>query len=366
MSLSNQIIDFNDDINKVIFKQLIANIPEQIKTASVVDSEKKQSLNEEEFALVILTKEGSTLKKFPINDAANTWLSAQYFAKTAEKLPVKARVIAAGHLKTACAFHNVEIPEKLQKVAGASLASNRYTEAYDMTKVAHVTPEFEKVAADGSKDFYALRENYAMPSAEFVKKAAAFFIDFKFDFDAADRNEYASNVLSRANTLGVDLGEQRNELRKFAGEGYGDNIGLQIRKRQSLLDTKPELSHALSKLASHRETTEASTFAKALHAFDKKAGFERYYGSYLDDAYKSTFDKDFSKEASGYTWESGSGDISVSEKELVKAAEEKYETIKGYFGETLAKQFKKHGSQIFASLPDDAKEVIAKIAKGKV
>ena len=54
------------------------------------------------------------------------------------------------------------------------------------------------------------------------------------------------------------------------------------------------------------------------------------------------------------------------ETKVEKAAEEKYEKIKSYFGETLAGSLKKHAVAIFDSLPTDAKTTIAKIVRGDI
>jgi hypothetical protein len=365
MSLHNQVLDFSDDTEKQIFKDVASGVPGHLKTASVVQGPDLEKLASSEFALLILTKEGSTLRKFPINDSANTWMSCQYFEKTAGKLPPVAQKIAAANLKRACALYGIEATEKVAAANIGNIAGNKYNESLDFTKRAEPV-KFESFVEDGSEHFYALPGRYAMPNPEFVKKAAQYFVDFEREFaDAQDRHQFAENVLARAEELETPL-EHKATLKKYAGEGYGDILDTQIRMREELLQHKPEMQAALKKLASHRADTEASVFAKALYAFDKKASLERYYGRALSDAFRSTFETRFTKEASGYTWDSESADLSVNEKELVKAAEEKYDKIKGYFGASVADQLKKHAVAIFDSLPSDAKEVIAKIAKGKI
>lgn len=365
MSLCNQILDFTDDHSKSLFADICKSVPELYKTASIVDAERSVKLESHEHALVAITKEGSVMRKYPINDAANTWLSCQYFEKTAHKLPTTAKTITATQLKLACAIHNVEPTPAVTKLASDKIQSNRYHEAKDMKKTAHVI-ETEAVTTDGSTHFYALNNRYPMPDSSFVKQAATYFEQYEKEFtDAEDRHVFAANVLARAGELNVSL-ENQELLSKYAGEGYGDIVETQLKLRQELLWHKPEMSGALDKLASKRAETEPAVFAKVLHAFDKHAGLDRYHGRAIADGYQSTFERRFTKTASGYRWEDESTGMSITEKELEKVADEKYSAIKGYFGSSVADQLKKHAVSIFESLPVNAKEVIVKIAKGQV
>lgn len=366
MSLCNQVLDVADDVNRVLLKEIVkvATPPEMVKKANVSTREIKEKLNREDFALLALTKEGSELRKFAINDAANCWLSCQYFEKTAHKLPPRAQEIAGAMLKKACAIFNLEETPKLKKLSSVH-TSNIYNEALDMNKVA-AKIETEAVTPDDSKHFYALNTNYAMPNREYVEKAASYFVDYEKDFaDASDRHMFANNVLARAKELNMPL-DKIASLAKYAGEDYGDTLEIQIRQRKDLLQAKPEMSAALEKIAAYKNELPAEEFAKLLFTFDKKASLTRYYDGYLADAFKATFERRFTKQASGYSWESSDGELSCNEKELESAFEKKAEKIKGYFGVTVANQLKKHGCSLFESLPSDAKETIAKIVKGQL
>lgn len=365
MSLSNQVLDFSDDTNKALLKEILSEqkLPDLVKTANIATRDAQEKLPQGDFALVAFTKEGSELRKYPINDAANTWLSCQYFEKTAHKLPLRARGVAALMLKRACAVFDIQETPLVKKAHTLPLTSNLYYESYDMTKTAQPIA-VEAVTPDDSKHFYALEGRYPMATPEFVKKASQYFVDHEKNFkDPLDRHSFASNVLERAKEFKMDL-EQKDILSKYASAEYGDILETQIRMRQDLLQAKPELSEALTKVASYKAELPPKDFAKLLHSFDKKASLDKYYDGYLADAYKSTFETRFTKVASGYSYDSDEG--SVSEKELTKAFEDKYDKVKGYFGPTVANELKKHGCAIFDSLPKDAKEVITKIAKGQI
>jgi hypothetical protein len=347
MSLCNQVLDLTDDTSKKLLKEILegSEVPAMVKTAQVATRAAQEKFNRADYALIAITKEGSELRKYPINDAANTWLSCRYFEKTAHKLPTRAREVTATMLK------RVFRP------------GNLYYEAYDMSKTAQPVA-VETVQRDGSKHFYALGDKYAMPNPEFIKRAGQYFVEHEKSFtDPLERHTFAHNVLERAKELQVEL-MQKEALEKYAGASYGDLLETQIRMRHDLVQAKPELGEALTKVASYKKELQPQEFAKLLHGFDKKASLDKYYGGYLADPYKSTFETRFTKVASGYSYDSDEGH--VSEKELTKAFEDKYDKVKGYFGPTVADQLKKHGCEIFASLPKDAKEVITKIAKGQI
>jgi hypothetical protein len=368
MALVHQIVDFVDDINRSILKEAAANIPAHLKDAKILTAEERERLEPEQFALVMRTKEAQVLKKFPVNDEANTWLSCRYFEKTSEQLPYVAQKVAATHLKRACDIYGLESHEAINKLASNEIKTNRYDEVKSWTedRLHKQSVKLAKVEHDGSKHFYALGNHYAMPNPEYVKKAAAYFVDHLKEFsDAEDRSVFAENVRARAKELEVSLEKKAEEsLRAYASDAYGDLIGTQLKLREELLSFKPEMSQALSKLAAHRADTDPQTFAKALFLFDKKAGLTRYYDGFLSDAFKATFGTMFSKKASEYSWEDEGSGLSINAKDLEKAADAKYEKIKGYFGSTVADQLKKHAVSIFESLPKDAKETIIKIAKG--
>lgn len=364
VGLINQVIDIVDDVNKGILKK--ASIPEQFKTAGILTAEEREALPKEDFALVIMTKEGQELKKFPVNDAANTWLSCHYFSNTHEVIPDGAMKIAASNLKVACALYDLPVPEIVKQAAVEGVQTNIYEES---TKS---EDKVIKVAYDSSHSqgttYYALGNRYPMPTPEFVKKAEEYFDRHWHDFkDASDRYEFAKNVSNRAKELSVKVAS--TNIKKYASDSFGSVIAKEILVRKDLLDGNDKLSSALNKLASHVEDTDPSTFAKALHIFDKKAGIEKYYDRGVRDAYRATFEnsEEVDKLASfGYRWEDAVSGVSVDEASLVKCADTKYDKIKGYFGPTLADSLKKQAVAIFESLPNDAKVVIAKIANGSI
>ena len=367
MALVHQIIDFVDDTDKSILKLATAQVPDHLKSGAVLSVEDRERLGSENFALVLHTKEAQVLKKFPVTDEVNSWLSCRYFEKTSDQLPFVAQKIAASNLKRACLIFNLDVPPMVSKLASVSINGNKYDEVKSMKedKMHRSSVKTAQVSPDNSENFYALGDRYPMPDASYVKKAADYFSAHHKEFtDAEDRSVFAAHVRARASELDAVLEKQASVLlQSYAGDSYGDSVERQLKLREEILQHKPEMVEALSKLASHKASTTPEVFAKALYLFDKKARVTKHYDSFIADAFKSTFGN-FRKTASAYSWEDEQSDVSVSGSALEKAAEDKYEKIKSYFGATLADSLKKHAVAIFDSLPADAKVTIAKIANG--
>jgi hypothetical protein len=150
-------------------------------------------------------------------------------------------------------------------------------------------------------------------------------------------------------------------LNKYAGFDYSSDLSAHLSSRRKLIEGNPVFEEALNKLAAYQSSTDPATFAKVLHGFDKRAGIDKYYDKYLSDPFLSTFSS--VKTASALYEIDG---ITINEGDIEKLATDKYEILKTYFGPTLADGLKKEGSAAFTALPDDAKEVIARISNGEI
>lgn len=361
MSLSIQILDLYDDLGGTQLKDLVSTAPSFMKTAEVATKDVASKLPTESFALHALTKEGSRLKKYPMHTPADTWLSCAYFEKNAHKLPRQAARIAATHLKVACEKFNLDTKECISKLASnENPISNLYVEETDGLRKVASQAIIEPRPSEGS---YALPGMYPLFHEGHIKKATSYFEEHHRAFSTSDKHEFASNVLARAAELNISTEDHTfAPLKKVAGDQYGDRVEAQINLRRKIVDGDVEATISLEKVAMAKDKLEANKFAELLSAWDIENSMNNVYGKSIVDPYESTFDS-ITKE-SGYLWEDSTSGESLTGKELEKAASSKYDTIKGYFGETLANSLKKHGSEIFESLPSDAKTLIARIAKG--
>lgn len=116
---SGLIFDVYDDRGGELLKSIYGNSPnfsEQVKEASYLSSDERQSLPDDVFALVMVD-DNSKLRKFACVDPGNTELSVQYFLQTAGNLPEEAQKVAAHNLCVACSWYDITPPEELEKMA---------------------------------------------------------------------------------------------------------------------------------------------------------------------------------------------------------------------------------------------------------
>lgn len=368
--LEATIIDIFDDVNLTETMQKIAHrIPTELKKVDIPSMEDRNSLEDHDFALSIFTKNANKINKFPINNPINTVLSDQYFNLNHGKLPGQAQNIAATYIKQACDRFGLQASEGVKLAASIHpTMTNIYFEKINDKPGGSLLPE-EALVAD-SEFYYALTKTagdgsitrkYKMPNQDGVRAAAEYFNKYARQFAPEDRHQFASNVVKRAEELGMVIDSPA--INKYAGLGYNDNVGGYLSIRRKLVEGQATFTEALDKLASYQSKTDPVTFAKVLHELDKRAGLDRYYDTYLADPYASTFKQTLEKKANVIF---SLDHLLMSESDLEKVAKDKYKTLKNYFGSTLADGLKKEGASAFIALPEDAKEIIARIANGEI
>lgn len=122
---TGSIIDFYDDPNGFVLKTKMAaeQVPAFIKTAQYLGDVQREALPDDVFALVMLDQ-GAKLRKYACVDKGNTTMSVIYFLANKDKLPEEAQKVAAANLLTACAWHDLEPPAPLMKMAGIGAMVN--------------------------------------------------------------------------------------------------------------------------------------------------------------------------------------------------------------------------------------------------
>ena len=101
--LSRKLIDLYDDIEFSGIKKIACEqgLPPRIKGMKYLSNSDLDKLADHNFALVHLEKTGK-VRRFPINDFENTWVSSRYFPETKHELPAKLAAEAEDNLKKAC------------------------------------------------------------------------------------------------------------------------------------------------------------------------------------------------------------------------------------------------------------------------
>lgn len=121
--ISGLVLDVFDDPSGRVLKALYPNegdLPDAVKTASVVSRDQIEQLPDDVFALVL--KQGdTTLRKYACLDGGHTLLNIGYFLLNHDKLPIEAIKTAASNLMTACQWYDIEPPEELKKLSTGNL-----------------------------------------------------------------------------------------------------------------------------------------------------------------------------------------------------------------------------------------------------
>lgn len=380
MSIAALVVDFYDDsthemMSKVAMPAEMANVNMTMLTPA-----QHEELPDNEFGLIVLTKRASVLRKFPVNDPGNAWLSAQYFQQSHEKLAFPARFIAAKFIKQACDAYGVAsspiVDSYAVKVAEDEAKTNTFQEgsesgwmlrklaqrelmgkqadAVEINAMASLPNEhFALVVRQG--DGSILRK-YAMPDSGHVKIAAAYFDRYAMDLPPQYRHRFAVSVQNRADDLGVDISGS-DSIEKWASSGWNRNIHAHLEQRKSLLPRNPGARDVLDKLAASISETSPDDMASALEAFDQSTGLDRYYDRGVTDPYASSMGKQAS------AWSSDVDGQVITEADLRKVAGTK--KLAGYLGEGFARQFSEHPVEIFESLPSPDKVLIKQVISGE-
>lgn len=372
MSLTGQVIDLYDDSDYSGLKKLGSS--GAYGGTHILDPDEHQSLPDDQFGLIVLTKRANVMRKFPINDEGNTWLSAQYFDMNHHKLDDVQKVAAATNIKHACDAYDVECPASVDSYARDGQVGNVISEVStpswfkkaaieELTKTASAEINARIEMPDSCyalvyDDDGEVTRKYAMPDGDSVKIASAYFKKYAADLNPDHRHQFASKVLDRAEELDVDLGG-KSHLEKWASPHYNDHIDWYLEQRKSLLPRDPDKCEMLDKLASLKSVTEPPVFAQALREFDKMSGLDRYYDRGVTDPWESTMSHE--KVAS---WSQDIDGMILTEDDLKKVAASG--KLKSHFGEAFNSQFQKNAVQIFESLPDPEKTVIKQMATGEI
>lgn len=379
MTLASQVLDYYDDVGRQYISKLASTENIQHLPMHELSPVEHSDLDDSQFGLIVLTKNANVLRRFPVNDAGNAWLSSQYFQTTHRKLAHPARFIAAKFIKEACDAYGVQASPAVNTYAqksGDDVVNNLFQEgsesAWMLRKMAEnelLTKQASAVEMDAilnmPDNHFALVYNtgdgetirkYAMPDAEHVKKAASYFDKYAMHLEPSHRHRFASSVQKRAAELGVDISDSER-IEKWASVGWNRHVDYHLEQRKSLLPRNPDAQSALDKLAERFSDTDPMVAAEALSTFDQAAGLDKYYDRGLADPYTSTMGK------VAMAWSEEVDGVLVTEDHLRKVAADP--KLGRYLGQAFASQFQKNAAEIFESLPTPQKVLIKQIAFGE-
>lgn len=385
MSIAALVLDFYDDAKQELMTKIAMPRSLAGTQMTMLTPDQHDGLPDNEFGLVILTKRASVLRKFPVNDPGNAWLSAQYFQNTHEKLAFPARFVAAKFIKAACDAYGVPSSRRVETYAAradeADVEKNTFVEGSESQWMLRKLAQRELLTKEASaaeinahiempNEHYALVINngdgtiirkYAMPDERHVKMAAAYFDKYAMDLPVEHRHRFATAVSARAEELGVDVSNSKL-LEKWASTEWNPFVHAHIEQRKSLLPQNESARRVLDKLAASLAETTPEDAAQALQTLDQATGLAKYYDRGLTDPFASTMAK---AAASGWSDEitDGKDKYTITEDDLRKVAASK--KIAGYLGEAVARQFEQHPVEVYESLPDPEKVLIRQIIDGE-
>jgi hypothetical protein len=380
MNIAAAILDFYDDNKHEVMTKIA--MPKSLGRTQIthLTDEQLERLPDTEFGLIVLTKRASVLRKFPVNDPGNAWLSAQYFENTHKKLAFPARFVAAKFIKVACDAYGVpssrSVAAYAARVDDSEVEQNTFVEGSESGWMLRKLAQREFIEKQASVvEFNARAEmpnehfalvvktedgsvirKYAMPDATHVKTAAMYFDKYAMDLAPEHRHRFASAVCSRADELEVDISGNQL-LHKWASSDWNQHVNAHLEQRKSLLPRNDKARGILDKLAASLTETTPEDAASALQAFDQATGLTRYYDRGLTDPYASTM----GKVATGWSDEVDGHEL--TEADLRKAASSP--KLAGYLGSSFAEQFGKDPVAIFESLPTPEKVLIKQVATGE-
>ncbi len=344
MSFIHDVHDVYDDMAHGL--QIAKDHQDQLASLDISDA---SELHDAAFALNLMTKMGSVVRKFAIKTPDDTSMSVFYFSKTAERLPLPARKTAATFLKMACKGHKLVSSIKVDQYADDEIEDN-------MLKIAELDglpPEPVQL----SDDHYALQTEdgklmYPIDSPENVKRAATYFSENLVQIPPAYRAQMAVKIATRAAQVEASLRpEDIENLEQYASDHYGNILKVAMAERRDALQNDPSAVNLLDQLMEKRASMTAYSFAVALENFDKMTGLDAKWDSHIIDPYQS---------AMGGVKFASAVEIngqSIDEDQLKAVAEGDQLTEK--FGSDFATEFASDPVTIFKSLPTPEKTLIA-------
>ena len=232
------------------------DMPDYVKNSEPLEKEAADSLPAELFA-------DQVNLQFPINNKANTWLSAAYFNENEEKMASDVAAATKNTILTAASVYNID---------------------QDVRDVFAV----EKVAADDEPEVYYCytdsdgKNHYPVFGPEGVKKACEYFDLHYSDYKPAVRSQIAKGIAKKAQDFGV---EPSRKVMIHGGFGIVDRAALASEILERARMTKDaEAAAALGNISSLLEimdsndlSNETEKIAEIMESIDTLNGMDRNY-----------------------------------------------------------------------------------------
>lgn len=258
-------MDITDDRLHTTLLQVYktASAPDYVGDSSPMDKEAAAKLPDALFA-------DRVNRRYPIDSKANTWLSAAYFAKTAEEDQYSSAAMK-------------DLVERTIK-----LAADKYGIRKDVDEAMEkirAKPAVKTAADDESNYGWPSEKKYPMFDERGVKLANSYFAENCFNYPPKMRKEIATRIFQKCAEYGI---EANDVVRRESGNGFNlkEDAGVEILDRVKAASEKsPELAGALAGAASALMEMPPANYQKCMKKFaelldrvDAELGFDNQYG----------------------------------------------------------------------------------------
>lgn len=370
--ISAQVIDCYDDQKMLL--DILSYAPEMVKKAKLLSYEQQMEMPDEDFAVVIMTKTGSKIRKYPVNDAEHTWLSCESFKKTAHKLPISAVKVAASNLFASCLYHGVGCDESITKFA-SDVDSNtvRVDESKDLPLECELMSRIlEKQANEVKDNEWGLivktaseeKRMYPLNTKSNLESAIRYFSKYASSILPQYKHELANNIVKKAQTFGIDVPEA---VAVYSGNEIGNKFASNMLKRMDYVKTDKEKDF-IRKVANIGSKFKMEELLSMVGEFDKVAGLDKYWDKGIKNPYVTVLEKVAQSEMPQLpapTRTPEDKEPMPRDLEAYSKGEASFELV-GHLPQEVINKFITQPIETYNSLPDVQKEVIKKGINGLI
>ena len=277
-------------------------LPDFVKTASLAPDPAWQRYPDDVFGLIVMEKDGSRQRLYPLYDKEHVWLSAKFLAKNFEGMPKTAAAVTACSVCAAAQMHEVDVPpvlHKLASLAGAGI-TRYYTPSSDDRPI-YLRPReatFEKTASGRSASITVNGTVMPVRGPGELARGNQWFDRNHEKLAQADKYRLARFLAACAED--------------FSGEKLAEPIykSREVEKTASLGDFNPQFSKHMFQRASmcqdkklaeayiHFGLNEKLAFVTgplatvdAVESLDARSGLRQSYGTWVPDALSAVMTK---------------------------------------------------------------------------
>lgn len=300
-------------------------VPDYVMNYTLPDKEAASEIEDSLFA-------DDTRRLFPIDTAANTWLSNAYFTMNSSELPYKK-----------AEFEWVQdILQKAAEVHGITEDVTTITEAIrdgvlDKQAAAEDIDDNYGWVIKSAETGEVMERKYPMFDERGVVKAASYFEEYRGNYPISIRRHIARNILKKANQYGMDVYDLPTAVMREAGMGIPrkDVLMGEILERAHLTKDAgaaialANINEFLAGVKDAELGPHLDKIAEVLEAFDNSADLTQYYNKKILMPSDFLFDVDI-KEAEAVLEDAVELDKHVfSLAKLAELAPDVYETVLG-------------------------------------